>query len=129
MIDHKYYEIVRQKLKLGPFFAPNHKIVFEIIKILWNEEEIKILSHFNSANRSISLRKLSKKLGIPKNEIEKKLARSVKIGTISKMGNTYALVPLAPGVVEKYFTNHSDLIENQIKVGKLYRCLGTISDK
>ena len=36
------YEIVRQKLILGPLYAPKHKKVFELMKILWSKEEIKI---------------------------------------------------------------------------------------
>ncbi|MFX1298419.1 MAG: 4Fe-4S dicluster domain-containing protein [Promethearchaeota archaeon] len=121
MTESDYYEKVRLKLNIGPFFAPKHKLVFEIMKILWNEEEVKILSQFNSVNKSISLKKLSEKLGIPKNEIKKKLARSVKNGTISKIGNTYALIPLAPGVFEKYYINRKDSIENQIKIANLFQ--------
>ena len=79
-MNSENYEIVRPKLKLGPFFSPKHKLVFDIMKILWNEEEIKILSYFESADKFISLKKLAEKSGIPKNEIKKVLARSVRNG-------------------------------------------------
>ncbi|MFX1256598.1 MAG: 4Fe-4S dicluster domain-containing protein [Promethearchaeota archaeon] len=121
MTNSKYYEIVRSKLKLEPFFTPKHKLVFEIMKILWNEEEIKILSYFESADKSISLRKLTEKSGIPKNEIKKILGRSVENGTISKIGNKYGLKPLTPGVFEKYYINRKDSKENQIKLATLFR--------
>ncbi len=39
------------------------------MKILWNEEEIKIISYFESADKLISLKKLAEKSNIPKNEI------------------------------------------------------------
>ena len=119
--QHEYYEMVRQKLKLGPFFSPKHKLAFEIMKILWNEEEIKILSYFENADKSISLKKLAEKSEIPKNEIKKILARSVKNGTISKIGNKYGLEPLTPGVFEKYYIIRKDSKENQIKLARLFR--------
>ena len=121
MMEYEYYEIVRQKLKLGPFYSPKHKLVYEIMKILWNEEEIKILSYFESADNSISLKKLSEKSNISKNEIKKILARSVRNGTISKIGNKFGLEPLVPGVFEKYYIFRKDSQENQIKLAKLFR--------
>jgi DNA-binding Lrp family transcriptional regulator len=120
-MEQEYYEIVRQKLKLGPFFSPNNKLVFEIMKILWNEEEIKIISYFESADKLISLKKLAEKSNIPKNEIKKILTRSVKNGTISKIGNKYGLIPLAPGVLEKYYGIRKDSKENQIKLARHFR--------
>ncbi|KKL04584.1 hypothetical protein LCGC14_2614620, partial [marine sediment metagenome] len=39
------YEIVRQKLTLGPLVTPKHRKVKKLLKIFWNEEEIKLLSH------------------------------------------------------------------------------------
>ena len=117
----EYYEIVRRKLKLGPFFTPKHKLVFEIMKILWNEEEIKILSYFENADKLISLQKLAEKSGSPKNEIKKILARSVKNGTVSKIGNKYGLEPLTPGVFEKYYIIRKDSKENQIKLARFFR--------
>jgi len=91
------------------------------MKILWNEEEIKILSYFENADKLISLKKLAEKSEIPKNEIKKILARSVKNGTISKIGNKYGLEPLTPGVFERYYIIRKDSKENQIKLARLFR--------
>lgn len=121
MTELDYYEIVRPKLKLGPLFAPKHDVVYKLMKILWNEEEIRILANFKSAEENISLVKLEKKLGISKTEIKKILARSVKNGTISRIGNKYTLKPLLPGIFESYFFRRFDSKENQLKVAKLYK--------
>ena len=37
MTEIDNYEIVRQKLSLGPLYAPKHKKVYELMKLLWNE--------------------------------------------------------------------------------------------
>ena len=42
MSEIDYYEKVRQKLTLGPIFAPKHEKTIKIMKILWNKEEIEI---------------------------------------------------------------------------------------
>ncbi|MFX1451332.1 MAG: hypothetical protein ACFFCM_10845, partial [Promethearchaeota archaeon] len=60
------YENVRQKLILGPLNAPKHKIITKLLKVFWNEEEIKILSHFESADQWNPLKVLEEKTGIPK---------------------------------------------------------------
>jgi len=67
-IDH--YENVRQKLVLGPLSAPKNKKIIKLLKIFWNEDEIKILSHFESADKWVSLKELEERIGIPKNEIK-----------------------------------------------------------
>ncbi|MFX1392439.1 MAG: 4Fe-4S binding protein [Promethearchaeota archaeon] len=118
-IDH--YERVRQNLVLGPIRAPKHKKIIKLMKVFWNEEEIKILSHFDKVGKFISLKQLEEKTGIPKNEIKQILARSVKIGTIGKKGPRYTLIPLLPGVFEKYFIIRKDSEENQKEAAKLYR--------
>ena len=120
MTEIDYYEIVRPKLKLGPLFAPKHELVYELMKVFWNEEEIKILSYFKSADKLNSLKKIAEKSGIPRKEIKKILARSVKNGTISKIGTKYTLKPLIPGIYETYFIRRRDSKENQIKVAKIY---------
>lgn len=121
MTEVDYYEIVRQKLTLGPLKAPKHKKIIELLKTFWNEEEIRILSEFESADKSISLRELEQKTGIPKKEIKRVLARPVKTGTLHNVGSKYGLEPLIPGVFEKYFQRRTDTKENQLKVAELYR--------
>lgn len=121
MTEANYYEQVRQKLVLGPINAPKHKKIIKLMKIFWNEEEIKILSHFDSADKSITLKQLEKRSGVPKNELKKILSRSVDIGTIGKVGGKYCLDPIIPGIFEKYFQRRRDTKENQIEAAKLYR--------
>lgn len=121
MAETNYYENVRQKLELGPLIAPKHKKVIRLLKALWNEEEIKILSEFESADKWNSLKHLEEKTGLPRSEIKKTLEKLVKIGTISKKGTKYCLDPLIPGVFEKYFIIRKDTEENTKKVAKLYR--------
>ncbi|MBA7713427.1 hypothetical protein ES703_122430 [subsurface metagenome] len=118
-IDH--YEQVRQNLVLGPINAPKHKKVIKLMQVFWNEEEIKILSHFGKVGQWISPKELEEKAGIPKNEIKQILAHSVKIGTLAKKGARYSLIPLLPGIFEKYYIIRKDTEENQKKAARLYR--------
>jgi len=121
MAEIDYYEDVRQKLTLGPLYAPNHKKIIELMKIFWTEEEIEILSHFDSADKSISLRGLEKRSGIPKDQIKAILEPLVKKGTISHIATKYCLIPLLPGIFEKYFIARADTEENQKKAAEIYR--------
>ena len=121
MNEIDYYEQVRQKLVLGPLFAAKHKKIIKLMKVFWNEEEIKILSHFEKAGNFISAKALEEKTGIPKGEIKKILNRSVMNGTIGKKGGRYTLLPILPGIFEKYFIARKDTEENQKEAAKLYR--------
>ena len=86
-----YYEIVRQKLKLGPVYAPKHKLIYELLKIFWNEDEIKLLSNFEGVGNLTSARKLAKIVELPKAEVKDTLDRLADRGTIIKIGNQYGL--------------------------------------
>ena len=121
MTEIDYYEQVRQNLVLGPLYAPKHKKIIKLLKVFWNEEEIKILSHFEKAGNFITAKALEAKTGIPKNEINKILRRPLKNGTIAKKGSRYTLLPLIPGIFEKYFIVRKDSEENQKEAAKLYR--------
>jgi hypothetical protein len=81
MTEVDYYEQVRQNLELGPIHAPKHKKIIQLMKVFWNEEEIKILSHFGKVGKFISTKQLSEKTDIPRDKIKKTLARSVKNGS------------------------------------------------
>jgi ferredoxin/DNA-binding MarR family transcriptional regulator len=116
-----YYEEVRQKLTLGPLFAPKHPKTIEIMKLLWNDEEIQILSHFPIASKTISLSKLVEKTGIQKKELKNILNKLAEKGTISKSGNRFGLLPLAPGVFEKYYLAREDTEENLEKIAVIFR--------
>ena len=48
MSDVDYYEKVRQKMSKGIIKTPKHKKVLEFLKIIWTEEEAKLLSNFEN---------------------------------------------------------------------------------
>ncbi len=121
MTEVDYYETVRQKLVLGPLYAPKHRKIKKLMKVFWNEEEIQLLSHFDSADKNNSLKQLVERSGMTKDEIKKILSRSVKNGTISKSGAKYCLEPIIPGIFEKYFMRSTDTEENLKKAAVLYR--------
>jgi Pyruvate/2-oxoacid:ferredoxin oxidoreductase delta subunit len=123
MENPDYYEIVRQKLTLGPVYTPKHEKIYELLKIFWNEEEIKILAHFDGADKYHSLRELEKRTGIPRDEIKRILERPLQMGTISKPASKYSLIPILPGIFEKYFIARADSEENMKKAAKIYRFL------
>ncbi|MHA2283071.1 MAG: ATP-binding protein [Promethearchaeota archaeon] len=121
MTEVDYYENVRQKLVLGPLDAPKHRKILKLMKVFWNAEEIKMLSHFDPADQYISLKQLKERSGLPKEEIKQLLRRPLRNGTISKHGSKYCLEPIIPGIFEKYFQRSRDTEENLNKAAKLYR--------
>jgi Pyruvate/2-oxoacid:ferredoxin oxidoreductase delta subunit len=121
MTEVDYYDVVRQKLVLGPLISPKHRKIIKLLKIFWNEEEIKLLSHFDSADQYNSLKQLMERSGLPKDKIKTLLKRSVEIGTVSKKGTKYCLDPIIPGIFEKYYQLSKDTEENLTKAAKLYR--------
>jgi len=119
-----YYDIVREKLSLGPLHYPRHEKIFELMKVFWPEEEtIKVLALFPPAGQKISLADLSAKAGLPLNEVRKILKKPVAKKTVSKFQNDYGLEPLAPGIFEAYFIARQDTPENLKKAGEIYRWL------
>jgi len=121
MTEVDYYETVRQKLVLGPLKARKHRKIKKLMKVFWNEEEIKLLSHFDTADKNVSLEQLEERSGIPMDEIKTILSRSTENGTVSKVGAKYCLEPLLPGIFEKYFMRSKDTEENLKKAAVLYR--------
>ncbi len=120
MTEIDYYDLIRQKLELGVLHAPKHKKILKLLKVFWDEDEIKLLSHFDKAGNFISKKELAEKSGIPKEEVKRILARSVKNGTIGNKGARYTLLPLIPGIFEKYFIVRKDNEENQKKAAQLF---------
>ncbi len=121
MSEIEYYEIVRQKLTLGPLYAPKHKKIFELMKLLWNEEEIEILSKFEGADKYNSLKELVKSTGISKDKLVPILDRLYNKGTIAKVESGYGLVPILPGIFERYFIRRNDSKVNLKRVAEIYR--------
>ncbi|NVM55718.1 MAG: 4Fe-4S binding protein [Candidatus Helarchaeota archaeon] len=117
-----YYEIVRQKLVAGPIAAAKHEKIYELMKVLWNEETIKLLSHFPNAGQEISVNELIEKSGLERKEVKKILKKAVEKRTIAKVGaKNYTLHTLLPGVFEAYFISRKDTEENLKKAAKIYR--------
>lgn len=123
MVETDYYEIIRQKLKLGDLYAPKHKKVFDLLKLFWNEEEAELLSHFNSCDKATSLRQLMKRTGMERDKIKEILRGPLRKKTITKIGSKYTLLPLLPGIFEQYFIRRNDTKENLKKVAEIYRYL------
>ena len=120
MTEVDYYETVRQKLVIGPLKTPKHRKITKLMKLFWNEEEIKLLSHFDRADQWTSIKQLVERSGLSKDEIKKLLRKSVIKGTISKKGLRYCLDPILPGIFEKYFQRSRDTKENIQKAAELY---------
>ncbi len=119
-----YYDIVRQKLTLGPLTAPKHEKIFELLKIFWPEEDtIKLLSFFPSADQRITIEELVEKSGMDKGKIRKILRSVTKKKTVSAARNRYGLEPLAPGIFEAYFIAKQDSKENLQKAAEIFRWL------
>ena len=124
MTEVDYYENVRQKLTLGQINPPpRHKLVYKLLKLFWNEEEIKIITHFPSADKSITLEELETKTGIPQEKIKDILSRPVTVGTISEFRGKYSVVTIFPGVFEKYFIHSTDTEENLKKAAIICRSI------
>ncbi len=46
MTEVDYYDLVRQKLEIGALYAPKHKKITDLLKVFWDEDEIKLLSSY-----------------------------------------------------------------------------------
>jgi ferredoxin len=123
MTQADLYETVRQKLSIGAIKTPSHEKVFELMKVFWNEQEIKLLSYFPKSGKLISIQELVEKCNgeMSKSEVRSLLNNAAKRHTIAKIGTKYGLVPLIPGVFEGYFMSRADSKENIKKAAILYR--------
>lgn len=117
------YEIVRQKMKLGPIFAPKHPKVDKLLRIFWNEEEIEILAQFNSCDTPTALRELVERTSKSKEELKEILKEPLRKKTISQVGSKYTLLPLLPGIFEQYYIERQDTEENLKLAAKHFRFL------
>ena len=66
---------------------------------------------------------LEQKTGVPKEKIKEILENIREKGTIGKRGSRYCLLPLLPGIFEKYFIRLNDTEENLKKAAEIYRFL------
>lgn len=124
MVDVDNYEKVRQKLKLGAIYAPKHKKVEKLLRILWTEEEAEILALFNDCTQATTLKDLQERTGLSRDDVKKRLRTALWKRTISRIGrNKYYLLPLVPGIFEQYFIMRRDTEENHKEVAEIYRFL------
>lgn len=128
MVETDYYDLVRQKLTMGPIQAPNHPKILELLKIFWDEEAIKLLSQFPPAGQRISLSELAEKTGLTISEIRRILKKAAKNKTICKAGREYGLETLVPGIFEAYFIARQDTEENLKKTAEIFHWLFNNAD-
>ncbi len=120
-IDH--YETIRQKMTLGPLYAPKIKKVEQLLRIFWSEEEAKVLSQFNSCDTPTTLNELANRTGMSEEELKKVLSEPLRKKTITKIDTNYTLLPLLPGIFEQYYIGQQDTQENLKKAAVIYRYL------
>ncbi len=119
MSEVNLYEKIRQKLNVGGHGAPNHKAVIEFLKIIWTEDDVKLLLNFESVGQFASAAKIARKSGIKKEKVKETLNKLADKGTIVQMATRYTLIPFAPGIFEFYFVAQKDTRENYIRASIL----------
>jgi len=123
MAEPDYYDLVRQKLTLGPVQAPNHPKIIELMKVFWDQETIKLLSYFPPAGQRISLTELAERSGLTPSEVKRILRKPEKNKTISKAGKEYGLETIMPGIFEAYYIARQDTEENLKKAAQIFHWL------
>jgi Pyruvate/2-oxoacid:ferredoxin oxidoreductase delta subunit len=118
-VDH--YESVRQKMSIDELGTPRHKKTTEFLKMLYNEEEIELLDHFDRSYQLLSPARLAKKAGWDKDKVKKILTRLGKRGALFKLGTSYMLINLVPGLFEHYILTRGDTKENTSKAVQYFR--------
>ncbi len=122
MTEVDYYEIVREKLNVEPLRVPKHEKSIELLKVLWDEDVIKVLSHFPAVGEGeITIKELIEKSGLEKDFVRSALKKAADKKTIVKKGRSYELAPLLPGIFEAYYIARQDTEENLNKAAKLFR--------
>ncbi|MHA1270484.1 MAG: 4Fe-4S dicluster domain-containing protein [Candidatus Helarchaeota archaeon] len=120
MSNIDYYELVRQKLRVGKLGAPKHKKVIDFLKVIWTEEDVKLLCNMDGIGKLITARKLAEKVNLDKKQVKKMLDKMAEKGTILKIGSQYTLLPFVPGIFEFYYLNHKDTEENLKKAAEIF---------
>lgn len=121
MAQTDYYEEIRQKLRLGPIATPKHEKIIEFLKLIWDENDVKLLNHMPGVGALISPIKLAKQMGVDKSVVKQTLNKLADKGTILRLANQFGLLPLAPGMVELYFLTLKDSEDNLKKSAEIFR--------
>ena len=86
------YRKIIKKLNKMAIAAPKSEKFIEYLKLYFTREEAEIVSHLdNLTTRTISAKKIARKIGKDIEETKEILANLVKRGVILKQGNQYAL--------------------------------------
>ena len=118
-IDH--YESVRQKMSIDGIGTPKHKKTLEFLKMIYSDEEIKLLDHYDRAYQLLSPKQLAKKANLEKDDVKKIMKNLGKRGAIFKLGGKYMLFNLVPGFFEHYILTRGDTEENTRKSAEYFR--------
>lgn len=122
MAEVDYYEKMRQKLNtVKGFGAPKHKKIMEFLRIIWTEEEAKLLINLEGIGKFEGAGQIAKKAGMPEAKAEALLDAAAAKGTIVKFGGQYGLIPFVPGIFEFYYLKLGDTEENHKKAAKVLR--------
>ena len=121
MTEVNHYESVRRKMSIGGIGTPKHKKTIEFLKMLYNDEEIKLLDTFDRAYQLLSSAKLAKKANLEKAKVKKILKNLRKRGLIFDMGGKYMIMNLVPGFFEHYILTRGDTEENTKKAAEFFR--------
>jgi Pyruvate/2-oxoacid:ferredoxin oxidoreductase delta subunit len=98
-----------------------------LLSSIYTEEEAKVLvSSFKKSGESLSLRKISKLTGEPREKLKDILEGMNYKGKLMKMGPLYMLLPYLPGGFEVYFTVNRDDPERMKKAAKAHQELRDI---
>ena len=118
-VDH--YESVRKKMSIGEVGTPKHEKTIEFLKRLYDEEEIKLLDHFDRAYQMLSAGKLAKKANMEKKKVKEMLKKLHKRGVIFSLAGAYMIMNLVPGFFEHYIITKGDTEENTKKTAEYFR--------
>lgn len=118
MTDLELYEELRKLLKGGLI---KHDQTYKLVSNLYTEEEARIIiSSFKKAGKTVGIREISKRSGVPRDTLKKILNDMVFKGTLMKLGPLYLLLPWFPGGFEVYFSTGKDDPERMKKVAEAH---------
>jgi DNA-binding Lrp family transcriptional regulator len=124
MPDEEIYEKLRQVLDKHPTGCVSSPEIYEILKILFTEEEAKVAICMNFVPKSVKW--ISERAGIPEEEVKIRLESLADKGIIyarEKEGEwRYALLPVMPGIFEFPYMKgkKTELLEKLTPLWKSY---------
>ncbi len=117
-----HYEKLRKLLspKVG-VELPKNELVDKLLTNLFTEQEAFIVAEgVRKGLRPVSIRRIRKRIQLPKKELKEKLKDMNYRGKIIKVGSFVLMPPYLPGLFEVYFTNNRDDPERMKKAGEAH---------